>query len=31
MSPILAVRILHVVDTGTKMLGVGIEKNAKYR
>jgi len=31
MSPILAVSILQVVDTGTEMLGVGIEKNAKYR
>jgi len=31
MSPILAVSILQVVDTGTEMLGVGIEKNATYR
>jgi hypothetical protein len=31
MSPILAVSILQVVDAGTEMLDIGIEKNAKYR
>jgi len=31
MPSTLAESILQVVDTGTKMLGVGMEKNAKYR
>jgi hypothetical protein len=31
VSLILAVISLPVVDAGTEMLGVGIEKNANYR